>query len=144
MRILRSLPIWHLNPENPDGQEQVPSIQVPPFKQEKWSGQAKKQNKRCLPHNKYSKTISNIEHNDVFALTMITTNGCAFIAPIWAIILTVAFPFYVNTCCCWIVNIQSTSTLKLVQFAALRKIIKWSELSILHKIIYIYIWLTFV
>ena len=41
MRIWRSLPSSHLTPVNPDWQAQLPSLQVPSFKQEKASGQTK-------------------------------------------------------------------------------------------------------
>ena len=38
---LEVLPSSHSDPANPSGQEQLPSEQVPPFKQEKSPGQTK-------------------------------------------------------------------------------------------------------
>ena len=57
---MRLLPAWHLmgclTSLIPDGQEQLPFTQLPPFKQGKSLEQSIQQNKCCLPHNKSSKT----------------------------------------------------------------------------------------
>ena len=84
------LPFSHLNPVIPDGQEQLPSTQVPPFKQEKSLGQAEEQNKWYL-HDKKSTTLVDIIHlkqrfstkNGYVLNTISTSSTISFLMSIW-------------------------------------------------------------
>ena len=95
MCILRSLPNWHLGPMNPDGQEQLPSTQVPPFRQGLSLKQTKQQNKWCLTPNKSSKNRDNNSyifiHSKMFTWTQgsrsnifsVLCTSCHFRSRIW-------------------------------------------------------------
>ena len=60
-------PFSHSDPTNPSMQEQLPSKQVPPFKQEKSVGQTKfDKYKQCLHHNQSNMKNIYVIENTIF------------------------------------------------------------------------------
>ena len=90
--------------------------------------------------------ISYLEINgvNVFEIgTWMTTEGCAFIASIRAIIVTIAFPVQSYAACGWTVHIKAMRTRQLVRITAFTKnittmnIIKNQYVYIYHKIMWL-------